>query len=229
MVERDKDLARDLGSSFRENSEFLMQMLGNGERGLECAFSWSPHIILVGHDLPGISTRDFCRLIKNDPRTRHIPLVALSFKTPEADVIETLRAGADEHINLPCSSDQLLWRVRAVLRLFERVGEAPRETIQTGPLLLVIDERTAYLRGADMGLRRREFDLLEAFVRSPGKVLTRRHLLESLWGYDAAVGTRTVDIHVTRIRKKLGSLGRKWIVSVRSVGYKFRRGKLPFA
>lgn len=229
VIENPKGSRHPLKPCFSDPGDFLTRMEESGERGLECAFSWDPHVVLLGPDLPGIGGIEVCRLLKGDPRTRHIPIVFASDKAPEGEIIASLRAGADEFILLPCSPEQVLWRVRAVLQRFERRGEVPAETLRAGPLVLVVEDLACFLQGRLIALRKKEFELLAAFLRAPGKILARRQLLETVWGYDSAISPRVVDTHVARIKKRLGAKARRMLVSVRGMGYRFLPPRRPKA
>ena len=220
---RDRSFLEEL---FKGAGDFLVRGEESGEKGLECAFDWDPGLVLVGQDLPGVSGLTVTRLLKGDPRTRHIPVVSVSDSASDAAVIESLRAGADEHVALPGSPEPILWRVRAVLRRFERAGSSPPETLRSESLLVVPEERAVFVAGREIELRKKEFELLEAFLRRPGRVLTRRFLLETVWGFDAGASPRSVDIHVARLRRKLGAPVRRSLVTVHGLGYRWRAARL---
>lgn len=208
-------------------SEFLLQFVPSGERALECALAWQPDVVLLNWELPGISGLETCRLLKQDPRTQGIALVALSSQTDEEKIVSALCAGADEHLGKPYHLRELYWRVVAVLRRYARAGRlaSPREEdslLKRGAVQMRLDQRAAFVGRKKLALTKTEFDLLEVFLRSPGKVLSRPHLLETVWGYDPEVSTRTVDLFVSRLRRKLGPAAAPCLQSVPGVGYTFR-------
>ncbi|MFH1723049.1 MAG: response regulator transcription factor [Elusimicrobiota bacterium] len=183
----------------------------------------APQVIVTDAEMPGMDGIRLCRLLKKDARTRSIPVILMSgARIGETDQICGFDSGADDYILKPFSFKVLLARVHAVLRRFEQPGEGA-EILKTCGLQLDPAGRTVSVRGAQVKLTRKEFDLLMSFMRQPDRVLQTRHLLESVWGYDLADynDPHTVEVHVSSLRKKLGpEVGRR-LVSVTGYGYKF--------
>jgi DNA-binding response OmpR family regulator len=141
----------------------------------------------------------------------------------ESDRVAGLDLGADDYITKPFSPKEALARIRAVLRRSDRGSEAP-EVIADGALRIDVGARRADVSGRDLGLTRKEFDLLVELIRRRGRVLTRERLLETVWGYDYPGETRTVDVHVRRLRQKLGSGVGERVETVVGVGYRYGSG-----
>jgi DNA-binding response OmpR family regulator len=145
----------------------------------------------------------------------------LTARVGEADRVSGLDLGADDYIPKPFSVKEVVARVRAVLRRTERAEEED-ETLEDGPIRVDVAARRVLLGGAEVGLTRKEFDLLVHMIRHRGRVLTRERLLERVWGYDYPGETRTVDVHIRRLRRKLGIAAEERIETVVGVGYRFR-------
>jgi two-component system, OmpR family, phosphate regulon response regulator PhoB len=179
-----------------------------------------PNLILLDWMLPGISGIEVCRLVRAKPESRDIPIIMLTARSEEAEKVRGLATGADDYLVKPFSVPELLARIKTILRRMN--PEAVAEKLKAGDL--IIDRKTRRVnRGArDINLSPTEFRLLEQLMQSPGRVYSRGQLLDTVWGRDAFVDERTVDVHVGRLRKSL-SRGKETdpIRTVRSTGYAF--------
>ena len=179
-----------------------------------------PNLILLDWMLPGISGIEVCRLIRAKPESRDIPIIMLTARSEEAEKVRGLATGADDYLVKPFSVPELLMRIKTILRRLN--PEAVAEQLKAGEL--VVDRKTRRVnRGQrDINLSPTEFRLLEQLMQNPGRVYSRAQLLDTVWGRDAFVDERTVDVHVGRLRKSL-SRGKETdpIRTVRSTGYAF--------
>jgi DNA-binding response OmpR family regulator len=174
----------------------------DGAQALKTARSALPHLIVLDLMLPEIDGLEVCKMLRRDPATARIPIVMLTAKAAEVDRILGLELGADDYLTKPFSPRELVARIQALLR---RARPAPAsEVIESAGLRLDESAREASFHGRPLALTPREFDLLSFFARHPGRVLTREELLRKVWGYDYLGETRTVDVHVRRLRRKLG-------------------------
>lgn len=187
----------------------------DGREGLRLFGLEQPDLVILDLMLPGTLGRDVCRAI----RTRHAtPIIMLTALDDERDVIEGLDLGADDYVTKPFKPRELLARVRAALRRSAGPPSLVRE-LEVGNLRIRLDERTVTAGGQPISLRPREFDLLVALASQPGAVFTRERLLEQVWGWDDEPETRTVDVHVNRLRHKLAGASVA-IEGVRGLGYR---------
>jgi len=179
-----------------------------------------PDLILLDWMLPGISGIDFARRLKRDARTADIPIIMLTAKTEESDKIKGLDSGADDYITKPFSTRELLARVRAVLRRTKVTEEA--EAVTVNGLRLDTQTHRVAIDDRPLELSPTEFRLLHFFLTHPERVYTRSQLLDEVWGNEAYIEERTVDVHIRRLRKILEPHGYdQYIQTVRSVGYRF--------
>lgn len=202
----------------REN--YVVTSAETGPDALNQAAASHPDLILLDWNLPGKDGLEVCRSLKEDPATRGIPIIMLTVRGRETDVVLGLEMGAVDYVSKrDLRPRELIARVRAALR-----REGPRaeagETLRAGPLALDTAGHTATLNGKPLDLRPKEFDLLRVFLRNPGRVLTRQFLEESVWGEQYYGTTRTIDATTSRLRSKLGDQGPR-IVPVQGIGYKF--------
>ncbi|MAW78387.1 MAG: DNA-binding response regulator [Planctomycetes bacterium] len=221
LVEDEGDI-RDVIEYNLEREGYLTLAFDNGEAGLEAIRNESPDLVLLDLMLPGIDGLEICRQIKEDPTTRDIPIIMITAKTEESDVVLGLGVGADDYVNKPFSPQELIARVKSVLR------RAPlKQTLEDKSLInrhgLVIDQSRHKVTsaGEQITLTATEFRLLHFFASHPGRVFSRDHLLSRVIGDDAVVIDRNIDVHVRSIRKKMGAL-RGLIETVRGVGYRFK-------
>jgi two-component system phosphate regulon response regulator PhoB len=193
---------------------------GDADQAGQAIARQQPDLILLDWMLPGISGIEFARRLRHDPRTSQIPIIMLTARGEEQDRIRGLDTAADDYVTKPFSMRELMSRIRAVLRRTSQ--PAPEETTRIGDLC--IDSRThrATVQGQPLPLSPTEFRLLQFFATHPERVYTRSQLLDSVWGKDAYIDERTVDVHIRRLRKVLsaGNMDRH-IQTVRSVGYRF--------
>lgn len=191
----------------------------NGDEALRMAHRLHPALILLDLMLPGIDGLDVCRQLKQDEDTRMIPIVMLTAKSEESDIVLGLEMGASDYVTKPFSRKVLVARIRAQLR--DLSAEANAEEIVRGELVLNTASRRVLLNGSQVDLTAGEFDLLRNFVVHPGKVQTRRHILNMKESGNYAVTERAVDVQIASLRRKLGEYGVRHIETIRSVGYRF--------
>ncbi len=179
-----------------------------------------PDLILLDWMLPGVSGLDYARRLKRDPRTQGIPIIMLTAKDAEADKVRGLDSGADDYVTKPFSTQELLARVRAVLR--RSTPATTGETMEVAGLKLDPDTHRVTAGGAALNLSPTEFRLLHFFISHPERVFTRSQLLDQVWGDHVYIEERTVDVHIRRLRKVLAEHGFDHLIqTVRSVGYRF--------
>jgi two-component system, OmpR family, phosphate regulon response regulator PhoB len=223
IVEDDPDIALSLSVKLERDGGYRVETAGSGPEGLEKAQARPPDLVLLDVNLPGMDGFEICRRLRADAATSAVPIIMLTARIDEADRVAGLEFGADDYITKPFSPKEAVARVRAVLRRFRREQEAA-ESLVDAPLSIDVAARAARVGERDLELTRKEFDLLAELLRQRGRVLTRERLLESVWGYDFPGETRTVDVHVRRLRQKLGGPVDERIETVVGVGYRYRSG-----
>lgn len=193
----------------------------DGAQALEIARSQKPELIVLDIMLPELSGLEVCRILRKDTT---VPILMLTAKGDEVDKIVGLEVGADDYMTKPFSMRELLARIRAMLRRAKMTVSKPPEgaTFNVGNLEIDIPRRRATLGGMLLDLTQKEFDLLTFLAGNRGLVLSRERLLEKVWGYDYAGGTRTVDVHIRWLREKIETIPAKpeRLITVRGVGYK---------
>jgi two-component system, OmpR family, alkaline phosphatase synthesis response regulator PhoP len=192
-----------------------------GEDGVQQAKAAKPNAVLLDLMLPGMDGLEVCRMLKGDPTTRHIPVIILTARGEESDVVTGLEVGADDYIVKPFSPKVLIARLRAVLRRRSRVPEDDETPIQVHELLIHPGRHEVLVNGAAMDLTLAEFGLLRYLARRPGWVFTRAQIVSGVKGENYIVTDRAVDVQVVGLRRKLGAAG-KYIETVRGVGYRFK-------
>ncbi len=220
VVEDEKDIARMIDYNLKKEG-YRTILLHDGSYAAMTAGKERPDLILLDLMLPGLDGLDVCRRLKADAKTSRIPIIMLTAKSEESDKILGLGLGADDYVTKPFSVKELLARVQAVLRR-ARPATVPADKFKVGTLELDISKVEARVKGTAVELTSKEFELLKALAFSDGRVLSREDLLGKVWGMDAAleVETRTVDVHVGTLRKKLKSEGKR-IITVKNYGYRF--------
>jgi DNA-binding response OmpR family regulator len=218
IVEDEPDIAEGLRYNL-EREGLRAVVAETGERGLELALDKSdpPALVLLDLMLPGMSGAELCRRLRREPQTRRTPVIILTARGSEAERVAGLDSGADDYVTKPFSVRELLARVRAVLR---RAEGAPSSHYEDERLRVHFDDMRVSCGGAEVKLTRKEFGLLSALARRPGRVATRNQLLDEVWGQQYYGDTRTLDVHIRRLRQKLGACG-ECIETVVGVGYRF--------
>ena len=218
IIEDDPDIAESLRYNL-ERDGLKTVVAETGERGLAAALNAQnpPALILLDLMLPGMSGTELCRRLRREPASRRTPIIMLTARTSEADRVSGLDLGADDYITKPFSVRELMARVRAVLR---RVDETATVRYEDSRLTIDFAEMRVVCDGEGVKLTRKEFSLLATLARSAGRVATRQQLLDNVWGYEYFGDTRTLDVHIRRLRQKLGACGDA-IETVVGVGYRF--------
>jgi two-component system alkaline phosphatase synthesis response regulator PhoP len=221
VIEDDPDI-RELLQRSLEREGYRVHTAPDGERGLREAASRRPAVVLLDLMLPGLDGLEVCRLLKQDEKTAQVPVIMVSAKGEESDVVLGLELGADDYITKPFSPKELLARLRAVLRRIKRrqkEGRAPR--IELDAVVLDADRHEVSIDGEVTYFTRAEFRLLWALAAQPGRVFTRNELVDHITAGETVILDRNVDVHISAIRKKLGRHG-NLVATVRGVGYKCR-------
>lgn len=221
IVEDERDIVELLRYNLQE-AGFKTDYVRNGADALQRAIAAPPDLILLDLMLPEVDGLVVCRLLKSDPRTKNVPIVMLTAKIEEEDRVKGLELGADDYIPKPFSPREVVLRVAAVLRRLT-AGHEKEETekIHTHGITIDLDKHQVLTEDESVELTATEFKLITLFARSPGRVFTRAFLMDVIWGQEYYGIDRTVDTHVSRLRRKLGNLGRQ-IETVHGVGYRFR-------
>ncbi len=218
IVEDEPDIAEGLRYNL-EREGLRAVVAETGERGLELALDKHnpPALVLLDLMLPGMSGTELCRRLRREPATRKTPIIMLTARGSEAERVQGFDLGADDYVTKPFSVRELVARVRAVLR---RADDSSAAHYEDEKLAVHFEDMHVSCEGAEVRLTRKEFALLSALARRPGKVATRNQLLDDVWGQQYYGDTRTLDVHIRRLRSKLGACGDS-IETVVGVGYRF--------
>jgi two-component system, OmpR family, alkaline phosphatase synthesis response regulator PhoP len=217
VVEDDRDIAELVGR-YLERAGFKVQLFGAGREALTAIGERLPDLIVLDLMLPQVDGLEVCRAVRSNSKTAGVPIIMLTARAEESERIAGLEIGADDYIAKPFSPNELVARVRALLRRAQgHAASAP--VLSYGPIVVDATRHTVATGGTDVVLTAKEFLLLEYLLRHRGRVLSRDVLLTDVWGYKYTGGTRTVDVHVRRLREKLPALGEA-LVTVKQFGYK---------
>ena len=216
VIEDEKEI-RDLVKYNLERAGFRVATAADGEDGLEAAYSSRPDALVLDLMLPGRNGLEVLRELRSEPATRDLPVVVLTARGAEMDKLLGFEQGADDYLTKPFSPRELVARIKALLRRAR--PDRAQAVIEVGGLRIDTLGRAASFDGEALKLTLREFDLLAFLAHHPGRVFSRDELLRKVWGYDYLGETRTVDVHVRRLRVKLGE-GNQVIETVTGAGYK---------
>jgi DNA-binding response OmpR family regulator len=217
VVEDDRDIA-DLVVHYLERAGWQAQLLTSGAEALAAAKAAPPDVIILDLMLPGMDGLEVCRALRADTTTAIVPIIMVTARSEETDRIVGLEIGADDYIAKPFSPNELVARVRALLRRAQRTTTT-EPILRVGPITMDLIRHTVLDDGQDVKLTAKEFMLLQYLLQHRGRVLSRDLLLGDVWGYRYTGGTRTVDVHVRRLREKLPTLVAA-LVTVKQFGYK---------
>jgi two-component system, OmpR family, alkaline phosphatase synthesis response regulator PhoP len=221
VVEDEQDIAGLIKHALEREHDTHVAMVNSGDDALKAVAEQSPALIILDLNLPVLSGFEVCRILRSRPATRHIPIIMLTARTTEVDRVSGLDLGADDYVTKPFSLRELAARVRAVLRRRQATGVAEPPAIYRGRHLVAdFDAVAIHVEGEAIRLTRREYELLKCLVENRNRVLSRDRLLERVWGYDRFIETRSVDVHIGRLRSKLGVAGQQ-IETVVGLGYRF--------
>jgi DNA-binding response OmpR family regulator len=221
IVEDEKAIAAFVQTAL-ERDGFDAKSVGDGLGALQALDSFRPDLILLDLGLPGMDGLQVCQAIRS--REHYTPIIMLTARADDVDKIVGLEVGADDYVTKPFNARELVARVRALLRLVHHsAGRRPEAAVRFGAVEIDLDGRQVTKDGLPVELTPKEFDLLALLARNPGRVYGRDTLLEQVWGYDFAGDSRTVDVHIQRLRRKLEENPRvpRYLLSVHSIGYKF--------
>lgn len=206
-----------------ENNGYEVSVAMDGNEGLDKAINELPDLILLDLMLPGIDGIDICNRLKNKERTKDIPIIMLTAKGHETDKILGLEIGADDYMTKPFSVRELMTRIKVVFRRYnQEVKKVPTSQITIGNLTIDHEKHEVTIDNELIKLTLKEYQLLEYLAENRGKVLSRNALLDRVWGYDYFGETRTVDVHIRHLRKKIFDDNAELIETIRGVGYKIK-------
>jgi DNA-binding response OmpR family regulator len=217
VVEDEPDIA-DLVARELKREGFLVEVSSSGRDAMAAIHRRPPDLMVLDRMLPGMSGDEICRAVQSDPRTAGMLIIMLTAKAEESDRITGLEMGAVHYMTKPFSPKVLAAQVKALLRLAPQQGTSPGQ-VTYGPIVVDAERHVVTLHGTSVNLTAKEFLLLQYFLEHPGRVLSRDKLLMNVWGLPYEGGTRTVDVHIRRLREKLPPLSDA-IVTVKQFGYK---------
>ena len=221
IVEDDPDIVDILSYNLKQ-ADLKVKSVPDGSSALAEVKRRLPDLILLDLMLPKVDGLEVCRLLKSDPETKNVPIIMITAKGEEVDRIVGLELGADDYITKPFSPREVVLRVRSVLK--RSVADFQKEItakIEAKGVIIDIDRRQVNYKGKSIDLTATEFDLLSILAKAPGRVFTRNLLLDMVWGQDYYGVDRTVDTHMSRLRRKLGG-GGKNLQTVHGIGYRFK-------
>ncbi len=219
LVVEDEESYRDALSYLLRREGYEVALAEDGQQALAEFERTGADIVLLDLMLPGLPGTEVCRQIRQNST---VPVIMVTAKDAEVDKVVGLELGADDYVTKPYSPRELLARIRAVLRRGQDVDLAPA-TLEAGPVRMDVERHVVTVRGAETRLPLKEFELLEMFLRNSGRVLTRGQLIDRVWGSDYVGDTKTLDVHVKRLRAKIEpdpALPRH-LITVRGLGYRY--------
>jgi two-component system alkaline phosphatase synthesis response regulator PhoP len=222
LIVEDEEAIAAFVQTALEREGFTTQWVGNGPSALSAVQTSQPDLVVLDLMLPGMDGLQVCQKLRQ--REPYIPIIMLTARAEAVDKIVGLEVGADDYVTKPFNARELVARVRAILRLAGRsAGQPPAERLRFGQLEIDLGARQVQVAGRLVELAPKEFDLLAVLARNPGRVLGRETLLEQVWGYDFLGDSRTVDVHMQRLRYKIEDDPHepRYLLTVRSIGYRF--------
>jgi DNA-binding response OmpR family regulator len=220
IVEDEPDILQ-LVTLYLEKEGYRTVSAASGMEGLRQVKQEKPDLVVLDLMLPEIDGLEVCRRLRSVPATAMLPIIMLTAKAEESDTIIGLELGADDYVTKPFSLKTLVARIKALFRRLERKQDDSQAHYRYGNLVMNPGRHEVTVHKTEVCLTAKEFGLLEHLLRNPGRVLTRDVLLNTVWGYDYYGTTRTVDVHIRRLKQKLPSLNEA-ILSVKSLGYKLK-------
>jgi len=219
LVEDEKSYS-DALSYVLTKEGFEVSVAETGPEALETFERSGADLVLLDLMLPGLPGTDVCRAIRAKSA---VPIIMVTARDSEVDTVVGLELGADDYVTKPYSTRELIARIRAVLRRGTEVDEVPETAVEAGPVRMDVDRHIVTVRGEPVALPLKEFDLLELLLRNAGRVLTRGQLIDRVWGADYVGDTKTLDVHVKRLRAKVehDPANPVHLLTVRGLGYKF--------
>jgi two-component system alkaline phosphatase synthesis response regulator PhoP len=220
VVEDDQDIAQ-LVARYLDKAGFTIDIVSSGREALAAIGARPPDLLILDLMLPQVDGLEICRFVRAGSKSAGVPIIMLTARAEESDRIVGLELGADDYVTKPFSPNELVARVRALLRRARQAASPAGKTIAYGSIVLDADRHTVSLGGTEVTLTAKEFLLLEYLLQHRGRVLSRDVLLTDVWGYRYTGGTRTVDVHVRRLREKIPLLADA-LITVKQFGYKLR-------
>ncbi|MGI6451544.1 MAG: response regulator transcription factor [Desulfitobacteriia bacterium] len=223
LVDDDHNVLSLLESALTKNG-YLVFKSTSGEEASQILDKNEIHLVLLDIMLPGIDGLEMLRIIRNNPQHKHIPVIMLTCRTSEIDNVLGLELGADDYIGKPLRYYELMARIKAVLRRTAHQVTMYPKTITLGDLEIDLSSRTIRLNGQELNFSYTEFELTSLMAKKPGKVFTREEILNAIWSTDCYLESRTIDVHIRRIRKKFAEAAGSNIIieTVRNVGYRLK-------
>jgi len=220
LVVEDEESFSDALSYMLRKEGFEVSVCANGPDGLEEYDRSGADLLLLDLMLPGLSGLEVCRQLR---QKSDVPVIMLTAKDAEVDKVVGLEIGADDYVTKPFSARELVARIRAVLRRRGEADDAATAVLESGPVRMDVDRHVVTVNGTTTPMPLKEFELLEFLLRNSGRVLTRGQLIDRIWGSDYVGDTKTLDVHVKRLRAKVEpDPGRpRYLLTVRGLGYKF--------
>ena len=224
LVVDDEENIVKLVSYNLEQEGYEIITANEGKEALAKIEQEEPDLMILDLMLPKIDGFDICRKVRKDSNSNNLPIIILSAKEEEIDKILGLELGADDYVTKPFSPRELIARVKAVLRRVDyNIEEGEKEVLKAGEVELDLKKHQVSINDQEINLTPKEFELLSILIKHPGQVFSRDNLLGEIWDYNYHGDTRTVDVHVRRLRKKISEYNKqKHIITVRGVGYKFK-------
>lgn len=220
IVEDEQDIAGLIKHTLERSGGAEAEIVGSGDAALRAVTAHLPDLVILDLNLPVVGGLEVCRLLRQRSDARHLPIIMLTAKSSESDRVTGLELGADDYVTKPFSLRELTARVKAVLRRSTAPDDRLLGSYQGTRLVADFDAVSVAVDGQPVRLTRREFELLRYLVQNRNRVVSRDRLLERVWGYDRMVETRSVDVHVGRLRQKLGTAGHQIETAV-GLGYRF--------
>jgi len=217
MIDDEPDMLK-IATDLLESDGYLVDTALHPDEGLKKLRAHPPDLLLLDVRLPDKDGFQVCKEIKSDAKIRHIPIIMVSVKSDETDVVVGLEMGAEDYITKPFRKRELLARVKTALRRMN--GDFDDPVLRSGPLRLDYGRYVATLKKKPLTLTPKEFELLGFFLKREGRVLTRATISENVWSMEYTGSTRTIDVHVDQLRRKLGKYG-ECIKGLKGVGYRF--------
>ena len=218
LIVEDESALAEMLSYNAAKAGFRTQIAGDGEEALLAVKEQNPDLVLLDWMLPHVSGLEVCRRLRRDPETRNLPVILLTARAAEDDRVRGLDVGADDYVVKPFSPTELMARIRAVMRRLRPALSA--QTLAYADVAMDLGAHRVTRDGRPVKLGPTEFRLLRFLLEHPGRVFSRAQLLDAVWGTDADIGSRTVDVHIRRLRKAINGAGLLDLIrTVRAAGY----------